>query len=76
MIVEVFIAQGDAQDTLGQHGSLGMDGIKGVAWVRDAAIDRIDQTEPLVYLSQQQCPGIRGEAATLEVGLNLLSSEA
>lgn len=31
MIVEVFIAQGDAQDALGQHGSLGMNGIEGVA---------------------------------------------
>jgi len=53
-----------------------MDGIKGVAWVRDAVIDRIDQTEPLVHLSQQQCPGIRCELAAFEVGLNFLASEA
>jgi hypothetical protein len=28
MIVKVFVAQGDAQDALGQHGSLGVDGIE------------------------------------------------
>jgi hypothetical protein len=47
-----------------------------VAWVRDTVIDRINQTEALVHLSQQQCPGIRGEAAAFEVGLNFLASEA
>src|SRR4030042_685656 len=76
MIVKVFIAQGDAQDTLGQHGSLGMNGIEGVAWVRETVIDRIDQTEPLVGLSQQQCPGIRGDASPIEIALNFLASEA
>jgi hypothetical protein len=53
VIVEVFIAQGDAEDPLSQECSLLMDNRLGVSWIWDTPVEGINQPEPLIDLTQE-----------------------
>jgi hypothetical protein len=38
-------------------------------------VDGIDQTYASIKLSQEQCTGIRGQAATIEISLNFFAGQ-
>ena len=76
VVVEVFIALGDAEDSLGQQGPLRMDDKEWMAWIGDTSIEGVDQSEGSIRLSQQQGPAIGGQFAALEISLDVLAFEA
>ena len=75
MIVEVFITEGNPEDPLGQQGPLRMGDEEGVAGIGEAGVDRIDQTQRSIHLTQQHGSAVRGQPAAAKVGLNILAFE-
>ena len=63
MVVEVFVAQRDGGDPLGEHGLLVMDGEDRVSRVRDGGVEGLEEAGLSGDLAEQQGPGIGGEPA-------------
>ncbi len=76
MIVEVLVAQGDRQYPLSQHSPLGVRDRVGLAWVPDAGVDGVDQSDALVDLPQQQGAGVGGDLSAVEISLDSFSLKA
>jgi hypothetical protein len=70
MAVEILIARGDPVDALGQQGAPGVSDQLGVARVGQGAVQGVEQAEAAVGLAQQQGPGVGGDRAGGEVGLD------
>ena len=70
MVVEVFIAQGNAEDTLSQHRLLVMNYEERMARVGNTAIYGVDKADTIVHFPQQHCAGIGCEAAAVEISLD------
>jgi hypothetical protein len=68
VIVEVFVAQGDAKDALAQQSALGVGGEFGVAGIGDGVVEGIEQSEAAVGLAQEESTGVGGEVTAVEVG--------
>ena len=67
LIVKVFIAQGDREYPLGQHFPLLVRDVHGVAWIRQAIIDRVNQPDASVDFSQQKYACIGCETTTRKI---------
>ena len=76
VVVEIFVAQGDAEDPLGQKGSLLMDDHVWISRIRDTSVEGVDETEPLIDLPKQQAACIGGQFASVEVGVDFLAAKA
>ena len=68
MIVEIFIAQRQAEDALSHQGLDLMLDIARVAPINEAVGKATHQPEAPVDLSQQQCTRVRGDVPTIETG--------
>ena len=75
MVVEVFIAKADSEDTLSEHCFLLMNNEKFIAGIWDAFIYRINDAETFINFPQKQCAGIGSEAATVEICTNFFGTE-
>ena len=76
VIVDVFIAQGDARDPLSQEGGKGVDrSDDGVAPVCEAGRHAFEQVYPAGTLAQQQDAGVGGDLAAVEGGEHHPSAE-
>jgi hypothetical protein len=69
VIVEIFLAAGDAKDPLGQQAALRMGDEVGVAGVRQGVVQGVEEAETAVGLTQEQGAGVGGEDAAREVRL-------
>ena len=58
VIVEIFVAQRDAEDPLRQHLTLLVLDVHRVTRIGQAGIDRVDQTQASVDFAEQQHAGI------------------
>ena len=54
VVVEIFVAAGDAKDPLGQQATLGVGDKVGVAGVRDGAVQGVKEAEAAVGLAEEQ----------------------
>ena len=61
VIVEVFVAEGDGDDPLGDHGPLGVDDEDGMSGVGDGGVDGVEEAEAVVDLAEEQGAGVGGE---------------
>ena len=75
VVVEVLVAQGDAEDSLGQHVPLLVGDPRRVAWVGDDGVEPVDQSQVPVHLAQQQRTCVTGNAAAVEVGDDLPAAD-
>jgi len=75
MVVEVLVTQDDRRDPLGDQGALVMDDEHGMTGVGDDGVEGVEEADPVGDLADQECPGIRREAAALEVGDDDLGPE-
>jgi hypothetical protein len=76
VIVEVLVAQGDAEDALAEQGALGVGDELGVAGVGEGVVQRVEQSQASVGFTQEQGPGVGGQVAALEVGLHAAGAQA
>ena len=72
MIVEVFVAEGDAEDALCDQGSQVVFDLGWVSRVRDGVGQGLRETDPAVDLAEQEGSGVGGESAAVEIGDDLL----
>ena len=72
MIVEVFVAESNAEDTLSRHRLLVMNDEERVARVGDTAIYGIDKADTIVNFPQQHCAGVGCKAAAVKISLDFL----
>ncbi len=70
MVVEVFVTEGNAEDTLSWRRLLVMNDEERVARVGDAAIYGVDKADTIVHFPQQHCAGIGCQAAAVEISLD------
>ena len=75
MVVEVFIAQGDADDPLGEQGLLVMHDDREPAGVGDDAVEGVEEPESLLEFPEQEGTGIGGDPTALEIGDDRLRTE-
>ena len=75
MVVEVFVSQGNAEDSLAEQRFEVMGNLGRIARVGDAFCQLRGQTELSIRLPQEQSPGIGGQPSTVEIGGNFLSAE-
>ena len=68
MIVDIFVALSDGHDTLPQHSPLLMHHVSRITRIRDAIIDRVEQSKPLIDLLKQQRTRIAGEPTSIKIG--------
>lgn len=69
MVVEVFVAQSNAKNTLSQHRLLVMDYKERVARIGNATMYGIDKADTLVNFSKQHRTGVGGKAAAVEISV-------
>jgi hypothetical protein len=75
VVVEVFVAQRDAEDALAQHRPLVVHHAGRIARIGQAGGQRVDQPDPPIDLAQQQPAAIRGEPPAAEIRADSLSPE-
>jgi hypothetical protein len=75
VVVQIFVAQSDAVDSLGQHRLHVMDDLVRVPRVRDALRQRLGQANFAIHLTQQQPAGVRGQPAAIEVRRDFASGK-
>ena len=76
MIVEVFVAAGDAEDSLGEQASLGMQNEVGIAWIGNGSIERIDESDLPIGLPHEQRSGVGGDRPAGEIGNEISLSQS
>ncbi len=76
VVVEVLIAQRDAEDALGQEGPLRMGDEERIAGIDDTGVEGVDQTHRAIHLAQEQGSPIGGQPTATKVGLDVLTFEA
>ena len=75
MVVEILVAQRDAEDPLGQHGLLVVYCHERVARVGDAGRQPSDQAQLAIRLPQQQPARVAGESAAIKIRHDFLRFE-
>jgi hypothetical protein len=75
MVVEVFVAQGQAVDALGDEFLQGVFDEIGIAEICETGGELAKDAGELLGLPQQQGATIGGDVATVEVGENLAGAE-
>ncbi len=75
VVVEVFIAQGQAVDPLGEQFFDGVLDEVGVAMIGEAAGELAEDAGDLLDLAEQQCPAVGGDVAAVEIGEDFSSAE-
>jgi len=68
VVVEVLIAQGQAEDPLAHQSLDPVLHIAGVAPVPETLREPTDQPQATIHLAQQQTAGVRGDVAAIEAG--------
>jgi hypothetical protein len=68
VVVEVFVAAGDAEDALGQQAALGVGDEVGVAAVGQGVVQGVKQTKAAVGLTREQNPCVGRENTPGQVG--------
>ena len=61
MIVEVFVAQRDRSNALGEHALLVMNGEDRIPRVRDDGVERLRKSDFLGDIAEYQGAGVRGQ---------------
>src|SRR5260370_18756167 len=70
VVVEVLIAEREAEQALGDQGLQRMDGEERTAAVAKASGKPIRQADRLIRLAQQQSPGVRRDQPAIEISHN------
>ncbi|CAN5856126.1 hypothetical protein BH23PLA1_BH23PLA1_20660 [soil metagenome] len=76
MVVEILVSQGDGGDALGEDRLLIVDDEFGLAGVGDGRVEGVEEPELLFDFTQQEGAGVGGQSSALEIGDDLLGSEA
>jgi hypothetical protein len=75
VIVEVFVAECDPEDALGQKVSLRVNNRIFVAGIGDTGVQSVDQAQASIDFSKQQRACVRSQAATGKIGLDILATQ-
>jgi len=67
VIIDIFVAEGDGEDSLGEEIALLMDGVLRIAGIVDGCIDLFDQLNILFDLLEEERSGIGCEHSAIEV---------
>jgi len=67
VVVEILVAQGQAEDALGQERPLRMFEAFGVAGIRQGAVESVEEPQAAIDLAEEQGAGIGGEGAAGEI---------
>ena len=76
VIVEVLVAQRDGDDPLGQQALLIVPDHLRRAWIGECGVEGVEEPGVSFDLAEQQGAGVGGEPSALEVGDDVLGSEA
>ena len=76
MVVEVFIAQGDGDNALGDEGAQAVLDPVGVAVIGEAVRHLVNERQTLIDLAQQQGAGIGSDGTVVEIGHHAAASVA
>jgi hypothetical protein len=76
MVVEIFIARGEGDDPLGEHGLLVVEDQWQPARVRNGSIESVEESQSLADLSEQEDARIGGQPPPLKIGDDRLGAEA
>jgi hypothetical protein len=71
VIVEIFVAQAEAEHALLEQGDEGVFEAFGIAVVGEARGERVEQTEFGFDFAEQECSRIGGDTTAVEIGDNL-----
>lgn len=74
VIVEIFVASGDAKDALCEQGGLGMDDESRVSGIGNDTVEGSDETEVVIGFAKHECTGIGGDVAAGKVGVNFAAA--
>lgn len=75
LIIQIFIAQGQRDHSLGQHGTLVMNGVTSIPWIGDRLVHGLQELDAPIDLPQQQGARIRGQPTSQEIGHDLPPSQ-
>ena len=76
VVVEVFIAQGDGDNALGDEGAQAVPNPVGVAVIGEAVRHLVNERQALIDLAQQQGAGIGSDGTAVESGHHAAASVA
>ena len=76
VVVEVFVAERDSEDSLGQHGLLIMLDSGGGTWIRNGLVHGFDQAGLLLDFAKQQYAGVRSNTSAVEIGFDFFGAMA
>jgi hypothetical protein len=75
VVVEVFVAQAQAEDTLAEELGQGVFDELGVAIVGEAACEGVEEAEGVIDFAEEQAARVRGDDAAIKGGDDLAGSE-
>jgi hypothetical protein len=75
VVVEVFVAQAQAEDTLAEKVAQGVFDQIGVAMVGEAACEGVEEAEGLIDFAEEQAASVGGDDAAIKGGDDLAGSE-
>ena len=76
MIVEILVAQGEAEDPLSQERTLSVFHAFGIAWIRKGVVEGIKEPQAVIDLTQEEGAGVGGEGAAREIDFEAAGIEA
>ena len=76
VIVGIFIAGGDPEDSACEQFGLRMGGVKGVARIEDRRINAPNQIEPSIDFAEQYQSAVTGQCSAPKIDLDGLSAKA
>ena len=68
LIIDIFVTEGDGNDTLGEKVALLMNGEAGVARIVNDLADTLGELKFLIDFLGKDCPGVRGLFPAMERG--------
>ena len=74
LIVDIFVSEGDGEDSLGDHVCLLMGDEQGVSWIIDDLIDAGDESDWVLAPLQEDGAGVGGEPSAVEMDVDFLGA--
>ena len=73
MVVDVFVAEGDGKETLGEEMLLGVGDENGMSRIVNDRIDSFRESEFLIDLLEEECSGVGGNLAAVEMDVDFFA---
>ena len=65
---EILVSRGDGQDSLSQHSPLIVHDEQRVARIVEGVVDRVEQTDLVIHLTQERQAAVAGDVPALKIG--------